>query len=789
MASHRRTAAAALAVVLTSLSLYPVFTGSLWFWVGCGSVAVAALAGTATRLRRLPVPLAVTLSLLAQLLYLNLLFANARSLYHLLPTPGSLAALGHTAAQGFSESSRYAPPVPDLRGLMLLAAAGIGITALLTDLIAVRLARAALAGLPLLLLLIEPFLLSVSRGFLGTTFAFGASVAGYLTLLSSEARDRIRGWEQREGAERDAPDTRPLAAAGRRIGFASIAVALCVPLVLPGLHVTRLFAGKPGIGGSGGTGGSAAVTFPALNAQVSQALREGQAEPVLTYQSNAPQPDYLQIDTLDQLTSSGWQPYSQAKDLVPVSHGLPSPPGLSGSASTAIVTTNVRVEPGVVNDATGALPVPYPARTVSASGVLRADRSTLMVFDYNVTLANLQYAVTSLSESPTAGQLGAAGPPPPDIARSYLPVPSSYKPLKSEADSIAAGAGSQYQEALALQNWLADNAGFKYTLNAPTVDDAASLTRFLQARKGYCEQFAYAMAVFARLIGIPSRLAVGYTAGTPQGATSGSGTTYYEVTTHDAHEWPELYFQGYGWLRFEPTPPGNGTGQGTAFAPAYQALSSGTTSGGSSPGTAAGGAPTAKATGSAANRQRPGGLAGTGTGAASGAGISPWAVLGLVLAGLAVLAVTAPWYTRALIRRRRWRRGRSSRARDAAWAHAAWLELRDDLVNYGAGYRPSESPRATASRAGERLQLAEPARAALGRIALAEERARYAPAPADGSGLRADSTVVRRAIAAAVPRVTRWRARLLPSSVVGRTLDGLGVAAEWSRRRPWSRRA
>ena len=83
-----------------------------------------------------------------------------------------------------------------------------------------------------------------------------------------------------------------------------------------------------------------------------------------------------------------------------------------------------------------------------------------------------------------------------------------------------------------------------------------------------------------------------------------------------------------------------------------------------------------------------------------------------------------------------------------------------------------------ATRAGSELSLGEPARAALGRIAMAEERARYAARPTDGSGLRADSTAVRRAIAAAVPRGDRWRARLLPASVVGPTKSALSTATD-----------
>src|SRR6202035_4350639 len=125
----------AFAVILASVSLYPIYIGVLWFWAGCGAVIVVALAGTATRLRRLPVAVCLLGGVAALLLYLNLAFSNAKSLFHLLPTPASLAVLWDTAGQGFTDAAKYAPPVPELRGMVLLAAAGIGIAALLTDLI------------------------------------------------------------------------------------------------------------------------------------------------------------------------------------------------------------------------------------------------------------------------------------------------------------------------------------------------------------------------------------------------------------------------------------------------------------------------------------------------------------------------------------------------------------------------------------------------------------------------------------------------------------------------------
>jgi hypothetical protein len=769
-------------VILASVSLYPFFGGMAWFWIGSGVVLAVALAGLATRLRPLPVPVSFLLGLLALLLYLNLVFANAKSLLHLLPTPASLVALWDTAGQGFTEASRYAPPVPELRGMLLLAVAGIGISALFTDLIAVRLGSAALAGLPLLLLFTEPFALSVSRGFADTTVAFCLGVAGYLALLSSEGKERIRAWERPAPSAREEPDTRALAAAGRRVGFASVVLALCLPLFIPGLHVTRLFGGGPGIGGSGGSG--AGVGFPDPNTQLSQELHDSRASTVLTYSSSSSIPDYLQIYVLDRLTANaGWQLFGQPESLVTVRHRLPAAPGLSAAAGAATVTTQVAVASGVGDDDLGALPVPYPATSVTAPGTaVLADQSTLMVLDSAASLGGLKYSVSSLSELPSAQLLNAAASPPAAITSAGLPVPGSYDALLPLAESVvrSASAKTKFQEAVALQDWLADGA-FTYTLKAPTVLNAAGLTNFLEVtREGYCQQFSFAMAVLSRLLGIPSRVAYGFTSGTLE--SSGS----WAVTTHDAHAWPELYFQGYGWLRFEPTPSGAG-GQGTAYAPEYAVTQTGTAT--TSPQqTAPAAGPGATATGGPRGAKRPSnigdrdgsGLTGTAAPASGAGALNPWQVAGLVLAGLVVLAAVAPWCARRVIRRWRWRQARAdrARARDIAWAHAAWQELRDDLTDHGQNWLPSETPRALATRAGASLRLAEPARSALRRIALAEERARYAPTPAGGGGLRADSVTVRRAIAAAAPRGRRWRARLLPASVLAlvRTL-ALGAIA------------
>src|SRR5215469_10622577 len=670
MPSHRRTLAAAAATILASVSLYPLFSGTAWFFGGIGAVLVVAAVGTLTRRRRLPVAACLGAGAAGLLLYLNLVFSSGHSLGHLLPTGTSLGNLWDLAGRGFTESAKYAPPAPELSGMLLLAVGGIGITALLTDLIAVRLESAALAGLPLLLLFTVPFTLSVSRDIFATTVTFCLGVIGYLGMLSSEGKDRIREWEHTNPDPREAPDTRELAAAGRRVGTASVVLALCLPVVIPGLHATRLFgSGQPGIGGHGG-GGGGQVGFPTPDAQLSGELETAQPVTVFRYTSSSSAPDYFQTYVADNLTDAGWVPFSQPESLEPADPQLPLPPGLANPnyAWATEVTTNVTMSKSVSPSYLGALPVGYPATkvVVHAPASVQAERHTLMVFDNGARLANLSYSVTSLLVSPSAQVLDAALPPPADIADAYAQVPASYLLLRNLAGSIvaAAGATTSFQKAVALQRWLTGPA-FHYSLTAPAVKDENSLANFLQhTRRGDCLQFSFAMAALARLDGIPSRVAYGYTAGTQ------TSNGQWVVTTHDGHAWPELYFQGFGWLRFEPAPAGAAPGQGTATAPAYT-FAAGDGSGASATRPSGGAKPaTPGATGgnnSQALRNKLGlplGGAGGGGAVTFRRGLNPWHVLGLCVLGLLVVAAVAPRAARLLIRRWRWR------ARpDAARAH------------------------------------------------------------------------------------------------------------------------
>jgi hypothetical protein len=789
--NQRLTIAAATATIAASLSLYPLVSGWLWFWEGAGAVAVAALAGALSRLRVLPWVLCAVIGLAAQVLYLNVLLSSAHSAGRLLPTAASLHHLWHLAQSGLDGTARFAPPAPAAPGILLLSAAGIGVVAVATDLLAVRLHRPAVAGLPLLVLFCVPLTASVHQSVFGAMTVFILGMAGYLAMLAVDGRERLRLWgrlvtvwhrgQDPAVAQRGGPNTKELAAAGRRIGVAAVVIALFIPLMVPGLRDHKLFGG-------GGGGGRELVALPNPLVQMNRDLDQKVPVHVLTYQTTDQNPQYLQVYVLNDLTTNTWTLAPAAGE--PVKDGkLPVTPGLSRTTHTSTQTTKITLAKGLTTGSHQAsfLPLPYPSRSVSVGGDWRSDPRTLTMFSAQ-NLSGLSYTTISREVSPTPRQLQQSVEIPDGISTNYLTVPEAFQSLGNLAGRITRGQDTSYGKAVALQNWFTESGKFTYSLNVHQPDTAKALINFLtKDRQGYCQQFAFAMAVLARLLGIPSRVAVGYTEGSP------IGHDRWDVRTSDAHAWPELYFQGAGWLRFEPT-PGGSDGQATARLPAYTLPPLLAVPGGpqiTPTPTATASAPGAKQ-GDSGALAKLGHLSDGGAGGGGGAGHS--GPIWLFVVVVVIVLLITPRLVRSLTRRRRWSRA----AGDGPRAQAAWLELLDDLTDHKVAWSASESPRALGSRLTRTLRLSPEAAAALARIVQATERARYARDPADSGTLRADTDLVRGEVSANSGRAARWRARLVPPSslrpvrtAAHHALDVFGwmdLAAHrtgaWSRRGP-----
>ena len=807
--NYRLTLTAAFACLTTSTALAPLIQGGTWFWAGLGSIAFVAAAGAATRqraLRALPAGVCLLIALVVLVLYLNVVFAARLSIIRLIPTPSSMTQLWQLARTGLHDTQAWAQPVPPFPGIIFLAAAGTGLVAAITDLIAVRLRRCALAGLPLLVLFSVPIASGAGHNALLTLVLFCVGMVGYLSLLGADGRERLRLWgrlvtpwhrspDDPAGDSDQGPRTTALAASGRRIGLTAIVLALFTPALIPGLTPHKLFPDH-GIGSGGGPGFGNGPGGPlAPIDQLTTDLHETKPTDLFTYHTtDSGQPQYLQVYSLTQIGTTSWSlPNGLIEENTPVAQGttLPPVPGLTdtgaGTTTTTVhgwntATTIVQVGKNTLNTF---LPVPYPAREVDPpSGGWVVDSNTLMVYSVSASMANATYTVTSLDVNPTLAQFDAARADPPRM-ENYLRVPASFASLAPLARQIAGKAKTPYQAAVNLQSWFTTTGGFRYSLSVSTPDTTADALKYflLTGKRGYCQQFAFAMATLARLLGIPSRVAVGYTAGTPQGRGN------YLVKTSDAHAWPELYFSGLGWIPWEPTPAGTQLGQATAVAPPY---TTGAASGGGAGGSTL---PNLKGphgsttTGGLADpkghlRPQPGvGLNGKPTGGSPVKGpdltapvhhhsSAPLAIL--VILALLAAALVAPRLTRSVVSRRRWITART----DAGRAHAAWSEFLDTLTDYGFRHGPGETPRTMAKRVAAQIRMPESARQAVRRLAELEERASYAREAGPSGGLPDDLATVRTAVGASVSTAVRWRALLLPASAVIRLRRGLAHALD-----------
>jgi transglutaminase-like putative cysteine protease len=177
--------------------------------------------------------------------------------------------------------------------------------------------------------------------------------------------------------------------------------------------------------------------------------------------------------------------------------------------------------------------------------------STLMVDRNKATSNGYAYSVESALPKFTEAELRSSSNRVPDEIRTrYEELPAIPRSVTDLANRITAGKLTQYDKALALQDYLRSDR-FTYDLNVGKGHSNNALRRFLfETRKGYCEQFAGAFAVMARAVHLPTRVAIGFT----WGVQDSNHPSTYRVRGNHAHAWPEVYLGQYGWVPMEPTP-------------------------------------------------------------------------------------------------------------------------------------------------------------------------------------------------------------------------------------------
>ena len=293
--------------------------------------------------------------------------------------------------------------------------------------------------------------------------------------------------------------------------------------------------------------------------ELSHNLQRPSPVDVLTYRSSDRKPHYLRTTALTHLTAGGAQLESMKLRNSGISEAYNAPGEKIDLSVSMRFPSQYLPAPFAVDgfDATGDWGFDQNSLSVVATGDQGADQT-----------ANLDYRVTSVI--PNGGSSLATARAGSDPAGGEtLKIPEGLSDeVRDLAAEITKNANTDGAKAKAIEEHLT-SASFTYTLHAPTSTGTDIISDFLLRDKaGYCIHFATAMAILARIEGIPSRVAVGFTGGTQEGDG-------YKVTTDNMHAWPELYFEGLGWMPFEPTKSigSSVTGENSSPAPPSSAPS------------------------------------------------------------------------------------------------------------------------------------------------------------------------------------------------------------------------
>jgi transglutaminase-like putative cysteine protease len=717
--------------------------------------------GLATRWWRFPAPLVLLVQVVVSGVVTSLIITGSP-----IPVGSAWTELHTTLSQAVHTANGFAAPVPasapPIDSVLILS--GLGCL-LLVDLLACTLRRVPLAGLPLLTIYTIP----VSMADDGIAWwVFVLTALGFLTMLYLQESDQVTRWGRPLGEDRETGD--PIAfgagahtvrATAGTVGGVATALAIFLPALIPSLGI-HVFDFGPG----SGNGSDIRVDNP--TADLVRDLKQGDDTPLIKVTTTDRDPSYLRILTLTRYTDAEWTPGNRD---VPADHladgQLPAPVGVGATVTRREVPYDVTILPAF--DSTW-LPTQPPLGRIDAVGDWRYDDQTLdfLAGDDDLSTSGLHYTMGSLDLDLTAERLEAAGTSTGKVSEIFTDVPSDLPTLVRDlAVEVTSDEATRFDKAVALQNWFREDGGFTYSLETAEGSGNDALVNFLSddagGRTGYCEQFASAMAVMARVIGIPARVAIGFLTPTPAGANT------WIYSARDMHAWPELYFDGAGWVRFEPTPAGRAENVPAYTIPAVPGT-------GEDPSESESATPGASSSGPTDRPTRE--LEPTSTGGKNGDAASgfPWVPVVGSLAGV-VLVLSGLMLPRLVRRRRRERRL-------GGGPEAIWAELRDTAVDLAVPWPAARSPRGTrdvlvdhlgapvdewtTERPPHGADVAPEGVAALDRLVLDLELLRYSRAgsTADRPTLRSDGEACVAALVGGAPRSARRRAEWWPRSVL-----------------------
>jgi transglutaminase-like putative cysteine protease len=654
--------------VVTAISFARVFIG--WSWLAPLLLAAIGSHMVAATARRWNLSLAVSsvVSLVALVVVTTIAFYR-NTMWFFLPTRTTWHTFTADVADAWHRFALSVPPVDPAKGFLVAAVLAVWLAGTLADGFAFHVRAGVEALLPSALVFVFVSGLAADRLRLLSAVLWLVAALVFGVLHRNLRQLTAGGWLTRH---RRGVVSSNLAVGGA-IGLVVLLVTLVVAPSLPGY-------GAPPVINPHNRANDGTVISPFV--QIKGRLVNQSDKEVFAATSSAK--TYWRLTALETYSNEQWSSQRTYGDA----------DGLLGGGVSSRYTRTVTQQITLTSSLDSAwLPAAYsPQRVDTATQIaVRYDRESSSLFRQDTQVkAGFTYTVTSAVPNLNPDLLReATDAPSTKILKTYTQLDEFPDDLRALAASIAVG-DTPYDKALALQNWFRDK--FTYDINVPTGQGTSAIRTFLKNQRGYCEQFAGTFAVFARSVGLPARVAVGFTPGTLE--TDGK----YHVEGRHAHAWPEVYLTGIGWVPFEPTPErGNPDAATYTGVPPQQVDEAPPTT-----------VSTATTTAFPAenfgfpeidlSKQGPGaGVTGTPTKVDNS--VPRWLVkFGIVV--VVLLVVGGGWMIAVpRLKRSRWERRRRAATNAAGRAIVAWNEVTTALGHVGVPPQPCETPLEYAHRA------------------------------------------------------------------------------------------
>jgi len=746
------TLVAALATLSVGWPLTTLLQEQSWLFNAVVAVALIALTGGLLRSLGVLPSLIVVCQLVMGVLTLCGMYLGG-TLWLGFPTADSSTQAIELLAEAGEVLREFAAPAPTTTGVAFLVVAVLVLTAVSVDALALTCAAPAIAGLPL----VAAFFVSVSNN--GNAMApwfFLLTAALWMTMMAQQSDRLLARWPS---ADNQGFGARPRFGGTYRtlaqtLGVLGLGAAVVAAALLPHLPPT-FFAeglGRNPEANSRNTG-AGQVSFTETMDPGKDLANQSEAA-VLEYTSTARLQQPLRVTATQEFDGQTWiAPERNGAPItgseLPAAQGV-APEVIGSPEEISVTVNNLRAPHLAIPPATTSLSLDEPSFDYDES--VNAVLLDTPVDAYAALYADISAAAPFSPRGTNAADIGAAMP-------ALLEVPSeSRAAITSLGAQILDGESDPLEVGRLIQAHFR-SSDYTYSLTlAPPVDAVSrdAITQFLASRQGYCVQFATSMVMIARSEGIPARMAVGFLPGEVQNDGS------RKVRAKDAHTWPELYIDGRGWTRFEPTP-----GVRTGAPPALTQLDAASTAPAEVPEL-----PTEQAIPSVAPD------ASNASNAPWWRSVSDWIVkwrwVGVGLLILVIALCSLPLAGR-------WYRGREAREAYTPTEHveSQWLVLTRSLTDLGVQEPGQRSPAAMHAHYTESTSLDPAGARALRRVTAHLQNSRYAdqhPVDIDRHEVTSDVLTVVETVRAHSPWSVRVKAALVPRS------GTLGIA-HWMRRR------